>query len=76
MKKNFLSIKRLCVVIAGISISGTYNAQSVSNSFNFTGGIQTFTIPCGVDSVFIQAWGAQGGTGATGGASEIGRAHV
>jgi hypothetical protein len=66
MKKNFLSIKRLCVVIAGISISGSYNAQTVTNSLNFTGGIQTFTIPCGVDSVFIQAWGAQGGSGAVG----------
>lgn len=72
MKKNFLSIKRLCVVIAGISISGSYNAQTVTSSYNFTGGIQTFTVPCGVNSIFIQAWGAQGGTGATGGASVAG----
>lgn len=41
----------------------------LTDVFNFTGGIQMWTVPCGVNSVFIQTWGAQGGSGATGGAS-------
>jgi hypothetical protein len=36
-------------------------------SFNFTGGIQTFTVPECIDTIFIQCWGGQGGSGATGG---------
>lgn len=67
MKKNNLSFRGLCVLIAGVAITGSYNAQTVTSNFNFTGGIQTFNVPCGVDSVFIQAWGAQGGSGANGG---------
>ena len=43
-------------------------------TFNFTGGIQTFTVPCGVDTVFLQTWGAQGGSGAVGGSSTSGGA--
>lgn len=41
----------------------------LTDVFNFTGGIQMWTVPCGVNSVFIQTWGAQGGSGAVGGAS-------
>lgn len=41
-------------------------AQAQTTTFNFTGGIQTFTVPCGVDTVFVQTWGAQGGSGANG----------
>jgi hypothetical protein len=47
--------------------------QGVS-TFNFTGGIQTFTVPACVDTVFLQAWGGQGGSGATGGSSTSGGA--
>ena len=42
------------------------------DSFNYTGGIQTFTVPGCVDTIFIETWGAQGGTGALGGNSSIG----
>lgn len=42
------------------------SAHAQSTTYNFTGGIQTFTVPCGVDTVFVQAWGAQGGSGAAG----------
>ncbi len=31
-----------------------------SNTYNFTGGMQSFTVPAGVTAVTIQAWGAQG----------------
>lgn len=34
---------------------------SGSDTFNFTGGIQTFVVPSGIDSVTIIAYGAQGG---------------
>ncbi len=42
---------------------------SASTTFNFTGGLQTFIVPPGVTSLFVQAWGAQGGSGALGGNS-------
>lgn len=45
----------------------TIAASAQTQTFNFTGGIQTFTVPCGVDTVFIQTWGAQGGSGDPGG---------
>lgn len=44
------------------------------DSLNFTGGIQTWTVPCGVTSVNIEAYGAEGGAGATGGNSATGGA--
>lgn len=43
-------------------------------TFNFTGGMQTFTVPACVDTIFIQTWGGQGGSGATGGSSTAGGA--
>lgn len=45
-------------------LSLALSAQTAT--FNFTGGIQTFTVPCGVDTVFLQTWGGQGGAGANG----------
>jgi hypothetical protein len=45
------------------------SAQSGTATFNFTGGIQTFTVPCGIDTIFVQTWGAQGGSGANGNSS-------
>lgn len=47
-------------------------AQSINSTFNFTGSLQTFTVPCGVDSVHIDAWGAQGGAGDVGGLGVLG----
>ncbi|MCB9233897.1 MAG: HYR domain-containing protein [Bacteroidia bacterium] len=35
-------------------------AQTVSATFNYTGGVQNWTVPAGVTSITIQAWGAQG----------------
>ncbi len=32
-------------------------------TFSYTGTVQTYTIPSGVDSVLLQVWGAQGGQG-------------
>jgi hypothetical protein len=41
-------------------LSGTPNDAVV---FDFTGGAQTFTVPPGVVSVGVRAWGAEGGQG-------------
>jgi hypothetical protein len=69
MKKQLLSIG----LATGLSL--TLFAQTTSTqTFGFTGGMQTFTVPCGVTSVFIQTWGAQGGSGALGGNNVAGGA--
>ncbi|MDP1816024.1 MAG: hypothetical protein Q8K92_16365 [Leadbetterella sp.] len=48
---------------------GSINALVFSNNidFNYTGALQTFTVPCGVTQIYITAFGAEGGTGAIGG---------
>ena len=35
--------------------------ESGSQTFNYTGAEQTFTVPSGVSTITIKAWGAQGG---------------
>ncbi len=63
MKKQLLALFFLpLLALAGVP-------GQLTDQFNFTGGIQMWTVPCGVNSVFIQTWGAQGGSGAVGGAS-------
>ena len=59
-------------LLSSLLLAGFVSANAQLSTFNFTGGIQTFTVPCGVDSVFIQTWGAQGGSGAAGGNSVAG----
>ncbi|MCA6361405.1 MAG: T9SS type A sorting domain-containing protein [Bacteroidetes bacterium] len=44
----------------------------IVDSLVFTGAMQTYTVPCGVTSINIDAYGAQGGNGAVGGNSSIG----
>ncbi len=72
MKRRLLRVGAVALCsMALLAESSTLFAQQ-SQTFNFTGGIQTFTVPCGIDTVFVQAWGAQGGNGATGGNSATG----
>ena len=42
-----------------------YKALSAGEdtTFTYTGAVQTYTVPVGVDSVLLQVWGAQGGDG-------------
>ncbi len=42
-----------------------YKALSAGEdtTFTYTGAVQTYTVPAGVDSVLLQVWGAQGGDG-------------
>ncbi len=69
MKKQLLYL--LCL---GFMLQTMFADAQTSATFNFTGALQTFTVPCGVDSVFIQAWGAQGAAGTNGGQGSIGGA--
>ena len=41
-------------------ISMSTNGQTVSN-FYYTGAMQTYVVPAGVNSITIEAWGAEGG---------------
>lgn len=67
--------KKIYLVSGLLSLSAlAANAQVVMDSLVFTGSMQTFTVPCGVNSVQIQAYGAQGATGAVGGNSSAGGA--
>jgi len=70
MKKQLLNVGRLNLVTAAfLSIAGVTYSQTITDSLNFTGGIQSFTVPCGVTSITIDAYGAQGGSGDLGGAA-------
>ncbi|MEI6765668.1 MAG: PKD domain-containing protein [Bacteroidota bacterium] len=51
---------------SSISISSCYN-HSQSQTFSYTGAAQTWTVPSGVCSITIDAYGAQGGNGIGGG---------
>jgi gliding motility-associated-like protein len=63
-------IARFCMLIFPFFIlPGTF-AQTIL-PFTYTGSAQTFTIPCGVDTIHVKAWGA-GGSG--GGADSYGGA--
>lgn len=47
----------------------TYYAESAApgiavTTFNYTGGVQTYTVPVGVTSITVDAYGAQGGNNA------------
>ncbi len=66
MKKKLLRIGQILGVFALVC---TGNLWSQTQTFEFTGGIQSFTVPCGVDSLYLQAWGAQGGNGENGNSS-------
>ena len=55
------------------SATTTYYAEAAvpgpgsTTTFNYTGSLQTFTVPAGVTSVTIDAYGAEGGTSTSGG---------
>ena len=67
MKQNYL-LKYIFFVVF-VSLLGVNWAQT---TFNFTGGIQTYTVPPGVGSIQIETWGAEGGTGTYAGVTPSG----
>lgn len=38
-------------------------AQVINQTFNYTGSPQIFVVPPGIDSLYVETWGAQGGQG-------------
>ena len=72
-----LGARTVTVTTAGGTSGGqtfTINVPTGSQTFNFTGSPETFTVPAGVVSITILATGAQGGLGfgALGGAGGLG----
>jgi len=57
--------------VSSLNYTLIVDPQGVS-TFNFTGASQSFTIPACVDTIFVQAWGGQGGSGAVGGLGILG----
>lgn len=55
-----------------LSSTTTYYAEAmasggtITTTFSYTGSVQTFTVPAGVDSITIETWGAQGNSNALG----------
>jgi len=71
--KNFFKISSLLSLSLFLSAERNANAQT---TFNYTGSVQTWTVPCGVSSITIEATGAQGGDGGGAGAQITGTFNV
>src|SRR6188768_3509342 len=72
MIKNY-SMKNALALFAGFTAAGAL-AQPVV--FNYTGTIQTYTVPAGMSSISVEAIGAQGGASGGLGASMYGEFTV
>jgi gliding motility-associated-like protein len=61
-------------VVATVTVtpSITYVGSSSSQTFNYTGAVQSWTVPAGVTSVIVETYGAQGAAGINGGGSSEG----
>ncbi len=59
-------MKKFCFYINIFLLVGLFTttvSYSQTYTYNYSGGMQTFTVPGGVSSVIIETWGAQGGAG-------------
>ncbi|MDC3351683.1 T9SS type A sorting domain-containing protein [Crocinitomicaceae bacterium] len=56
MKQNYL---KAAAIALGLFSSNQLAAQ-VTTTFDYTGDVQTYTVPIGVTSIQIECWGAQG----------------
>ena len=59
--------KKLTILALGLTSS--FAIAQTLQTFNFTGSMQTFTVPNCVSTVTVDARGAQGGTGSNNGAN-------
>jgi len=57
--KQILQFSLLSVLLSGFGLT---QAWSQATTFSYTGGLQTYTVPIGVTSIQLEAWGAQGGS--------------
>lgn len=54
-------MKRILITTGLVTLFTCVNAQTEIDTFNYTGAVQTFTVPPCVTSITIEARGAQGG---------------
>src|SRR6218665_4215852 len=60
MKKTLKALYRPFLLLIFIFFFGTLSAQT-AQTFGYTGLMQTFVVPACVNSMTLEAWGAQGG---------------
>jgi hypothetical protein len=73
-KTTFMSIRHFLLAAATATATGL-SAQVATQTLNYTGSVQSFTVPAGVTSITIDARGAQGG-GGIGGSGGLGARMV
>ncbi len=60
-------------VVATVTVTPSYTGfVAGTQTFNYTGALQTWTVPAGVTSITINGYGAEGGIGSIGGNGAIG----
>jgi Ig-like domain CHU_C associated/Secretion system C-terminal sorting domain len=64
-------MRGLASMLALLAMIGLPLYQMAQTTFNYTGAVQTYTVPVGINSISIDASGAQGG-GSNGGAGGLG----
>jgi hypothetical protein len=65
-------MKKIYAITFGFLMSVQFLTAQTTQTFNYTGSVQTFTVPSCVSSIVIQAKGAQGGIAAIGGTGGLG----
>ncbi|MGB1102311.1 MAG: T9SS type A sorting domain-containing protein [Crocinitomicaceae bacterium] len=56
MKHNYLKVAALALALAGAN----QIAAQITTTYDYTGDVQTYTVPPGITSIRIECWGAQG----------------
>ncbi len=59
MKKNLF--RTVALGFTALVAVNTAKAQTVTTTYSFTGIVQTYTVPCGVTTITVDARGAEGG---------------
>ena len=60
VKNNFCINISICCIL--LTLPGFVTAQIVTQTFNYTGAVQTFVVPC-TDTITVKAWGGGGSGG-------------
>ncbi len=63
----------LYLLAVGVAWAASGVAQT-TDTYVYTGGSQSFTVPAGITELYVELYGASGGSGATGGVSSTGGA--
>ncbi len=65
MKKNSKNLKKVVAAFFLMAFIGSSVKAQTTQTFSYTGSVQTFTVPACVTSITVTASGAAGGTGPT-----------